>query len=117
MALESNTRKMVLVAYAAGRVRLIIRIYFYIISLGVTYFGGKSQSKAARLDFIKNGKVPVVQTLGWKENYSLAKAVWSLKTLPGGWRTFLLMAIASILSLSGDFAVTTFVVSINVPSR
>jgi hypothetical protein len=99
---------MILVAYAAGRVRLFIRIYFYIVSLGVTYFGGKGRSKAAELALIEHGSVPVTHAGGWHENLGLAKAVWSLRTVPGGWIGFGFMVVATVIGIVGDLAVTTW---------
>jgi hypothetical protein len=108
---------MILTEINAGHARLALRFYFILVLAIVTSFSEKVLLARARLQVIRNGSVPINRTVGWIQGGDLFKALWRLRTLPGGKLGFPLMVLVFSLAKITDLVTTARVQPVEVQSR
>jgi hypothetical protein len=108
---------MILTEFNAGHVRLALRFYFIIALAVITSLSEKLLLARARLQVIRHGSVPINHTVGWIQGGDLLKALWNLRTLPGGKFGFPLMVLVFSLAKITDLVTTARVQPVEVQSR
>lgn len=106
----------VLVDLDSAIVRLIFRVYLFVIYLLVGFFGDVCVGHRAQRRLLRTGSVSLPLTTGWFNGITAFTALRSLRQAPAGCLG-LLMIFSVILSYASDLAVTTLIQTKSVPSK
>ena len=99
-----------------GTVRVIFKVYFLVLILGIAFVGGYCLKFHIQRQLLKGKAVPLTATTGWVHGPGLAKMGLQIRRLPGGWIGFL-MLFATALELISEFGVAKTITSMYQRSR